>query len=151
MPALLRRASFYEKEKEKPLERIDSFEEDESQSKNSSESNYSHQDFHTPQIQAIKDMGLLDPDKDDNNGLLNMYELSQAKSSEIPVEPIYMRDPQEEKKLKIIVKKRKESIQKQMKKSKCRKLVSVSLFVLSISIYLAINTMYTSLVFNYEQ
>jgi hypothetical protein len=30
MPALLRRASFYEKEKEKPLERIDSFEEDES-------------------------------------------------------------------------------------------------------------------------
>jgi len=42
MPALLRRASFYEKEKEKPIERLDSFEEDESKSKNSSESNYSH-------------------------------------------------------------------------------------------------------------
>jgi archaellum component FlaF (FlaF/FlaG flagellin family) len=38
-----------------------------------------------------------------------------------------------------------------MKKNRCRKLVSVSLFVLSISIYLAINTMYTSLVFNYEE
>jgi len=41
-------------------------------------------------------MGLLDPDKDDNNGLLNMYELSQAKSSDIPSEPIYMRDPKED-------------------------------------------------------
>jgi len=41
-------------------------------------------------------MGLLDPDKDDNNGLLNMFELSQAKISEVPIEPIYMKDPKEE-------------------------------------------------------
>jgi hypothetical protein len=62
-----------------------------------------------------------------------------------------MRDPKEEFRQKIIVSKRRKSIEAAMKKNRCRKLVSVSLFVLSISIYLAINTMYTSLVFNYEE
>lgn len=62
-----------------------------------------------------------------------------------------MRDPKEEYRQKIIVRKRRESIEATMKKNRCRKLLSVSLFVLSISIYLAINTMYTSLVFNYEE
>lgn len=56
-------------------------------------------------------MGLLDPDKDDNGGLLNIFELSQAKSSEIPPEPIYMRDLVEDRKQKMIVSKRKLSIQ----------------------------------------
>ena len=62
-----------------------------------------------------------------------------------------MRDAKEELKQKIIVKRRKESIKEAIKKTRCRKLVSVSVFVLSISIYLAINTMYTAFVFNYEE
>lgn len=37
-----------------------------------------------------------------------------------------------------------------MKKNKCAKLVSISLFVMAISVYLAVNTIYTYLVFNYE-
>lgn len=41
-------------------------------------------------------MGLLDQDKDDDNGLLNMFELSQAKCSAIPIEPMNMRDAKQE-------------------------------------------------------
>jgi hypothetical protein len=62
-----------------------------------------------------------------------------------------MRDPFEEKIHKIIAAKRKASIKQAMKKSRIRKLISASLFILSISIYLGINTIYTSLVFGYEK
>jgi len=38
-----------------------------------------------------------------------------------------------------------------MKKSRCAKLVSISLLVIAISVYLAVNTIYTYMVFNYEK
>jgi len=47
MPAVIRRASFYERMKENPPDRFDSFREDESKSNGSSASNYSNQDFHS--------------------------------------------------------------------------------------------------------
>ena len=47
MPALIRRASYYERMKDIPPERFDSFREDESKSNGSSASNYSNHDFHS--------------------------------------------------------------------------------------------------------
>ncbi len=41
-------------------------------------------------------------------------------------------------------------IREWIKKSKCRKLVSIIMFVLAISVYLAVNTIYTYMVFKYE-
>jgi hypothetical protein len=50
MPPIIRRTTYYEKLKENPPERIDSFKEDESQSNGSAVSNYSQQDLHTAQV-----------------------------------------------------------------------------------------------------
>lgn len=123
--------------------------EGESRSNSSSESNYTHQDYHTSQVQVIKQMGLLDPNIDEDNlqVKLNQFDLSQAKSSDIPNEPMHLRNQEEEKELKKVIRFRKRAIFTAMKQSKCRKLVSISLLVMAISVYLAVNTVYTYLVF----
>jgi hypothetical protein len=98
-------------------------------------------------------MGLLDPNIDADQiaqNRINLFELSQAKSSDIPHEPIQERNQQEEKDLKRLIRSRQTSIKATMKKSKCRKLVSISLLVVAISIYLAVNMVYTYLVFTNE-
>lgn len=151
MPPILRRASFYDRMKDLPQQQFDSFGEDDSKSDNSSASNYSHQDYNTVQIQAIKQMGLLDPNTDDTQkGKLGIFELSQAKPSDIPVEPPFLRDKDYEKELKLQVLRRRGLIIEWIKQRKCRKLVSIIFFVLAISIYLAVNTIYTYTVFKYE-
>ena len=75
MPPIMRRPSYYEKMAEDFVE-MDSFREDDSRSNDSSQSTFSNQDMSNPQIQVIKEMGLLDPDNEDKNGLFQMIENS---------------------------------------------------------------------------
>ena len=79
-----------------------------------------------------------------------MFDLSQAKTSDIPNEPYYLRNSEDELELKRVARQRQLRIIAAMKGSRCRKLVSLSLLVFLVSIYLAVNTVYTYLVFQYE-
>jgi len=53
--------------------------------------------------------------------------------------------------MKRLARLRQNRIKEAMKKSRCAKLVSISLLVIAISVYLAVNTIYTYMVFNYER
>ena len=83
-----------------------------------------------------------------------IYDITQAKSSELAGDAYVEKEnkdmTEDEKEFKRQIRDRQHKIKAVMKQRKCKQIVYLVLFVIVISIYLGVNTMYTKFVFSYE-